>query len=359
MNAVYGTVQFRYLPSFLIIWYPLTLVDISTSFCIFNGICICLNVISAFYVIRIVEQHFNLPMSRTTKHFMSLILLGLFQAWNYGLGQVMALVLFFVITSLYYFLEGKTAIAGFLLGFSIVVKPVLYFTIFFVVLSAKNIRGKVKAIIAILPSFIVDCIIFLVFPTLLSSLLSRNTADFTFWRIYGSTSLSSLLYLDFNLDPMMVFLGVSIAVVITGLLVLKRIKDRDKQLVFSFVFGMLGFMVSQLQVWSHNLLVLFPLVFVGLVYTNGRIRAGTCYLCSFFQMSIVCYVNLFISELIASEPWVQLVNVSIELFITFLILWIFVKKNDANQEKPGFNSNIENIVTRSASREVSRTQAPS
>nr|MDO8083451.1 glycosyltransferase 87 family protein [Candidatus Sigynarchaeum springense] len=352
MRVTYGTVQFRYLPSFLVLFYPLTLVDMPTSSYVFTAIGFCLNVLSAFYVTRILFGHLEQPKTRDGQRFMVLILLGLFQAWNYGLGQVMAPVLFTGITSLYYFMEGKNATGWFLLGFSIVVKPVLVFVVIFAFLATKTFRGKIKAVLSILPPFILDCIIFMAIPQLLLAIITRNVTDFEIWRVYASTSLSSLLYMSFGLNPSWAFLITSIAMIFVGWIVLRSMQDqnRDKRISFSFVYGMLCFMVAQVQVWSHNLVVLVPLLLVATAYTPERAGQRLWKVCMLYQVSILVYFEQKVPVLALFEPLVQAINVGILLFITGTVLWQFYEKRGvASDRVPG---NAESPSPRMIDREA-------
>jgi hypothetical protein len=224
------------------------------------------------------------------------------------------------IASLYSFSTGKTFAGGFMLGLSIVIKPVLFFTIVFLIIATTPILKKLKMLVAIFIPFVLDAIIFLSTPRLLVDFVSRNLSEFELWRSYASTSLTSMLNMIFNANTSISFLCLSIGLIVVGISALQGIHDIYRRITFCFAFGMLSFMIAQAQVWPQNLLVLVPLLHVANSTIHVSRRELLFYTCLVYQTTTVLFIRDFFPPFAVVEPFVLIFNVFILLFITGVVV---------------------------------------
>ncbi|MEX2683073.1 MAG: glycosyltransferase 87 family protein [Candidatus Sigynarchaeota archaeon] len=324
INATYHTMQFRYLPSFLLAWFPFTIPDLITSYYIFNFTCFVLNVVIMQLVVHIIEVHLHRPTTKASKLLLFIFSSALFQVGTFLTGQPVIIVAVLALLSLKKFLEKRDVAGSLLLAMSIIIKPVLYFTVLFVLMSRKSSRSKLLYMGSIALPFLMDAMLFLNFPDLLRGFLNNNFSG-GIERGFFSTSVANLFYSIFMADPFLSFIITTAVMAFLGCAVTVKIQDNTKQMVFCFLFGIIGFMVAQIQMWPITLLIFFPFMQLGMVACDFKhIYRQTGFLHVYSIIINLCIDNWILNDIAVWAPYVMVANVIILCVLVVQVIDMFL-----------------------------------
>ncbi len=269
-GTTFNIFPFRYFPTMLILFFlPFTALPVAAGYVVFVIISYLLNLVNIFLVWEIAQK----VVKKLDQKFLGLCTAAYFLfAFNIDFfiqGQVTCLLAFMLLMSLYCYLHGRDALGGIFLGISLMIKPITFLQIIFVLFSSlrvKDFKTTLKRAVWIIIPLIPDLLWFIFMPGYFQGFLRVNFIDTVRKTVWWSNSFSnffvSILQTDFTITFIVCLVG-SLAV---GLLILWRLKNPLDRILFSFIFGMLAYFLTQIDIWNHQLPMLFPFLLLGAAY---------------------------------------------------------------------------------------------
>jgi hypothetical protein len=284
---------FRYFPISALFFVPFYYLGFDLGFIVFNLLNLMLNgaiSIVLFKIIKIIKGEDHKKSNERVILYISLYLMGTPQLFNFILGQINLYVTVCILISLYLFLkyEGNKwqLIASFILGISVIFKPITLFLFPFLILVRYNKKTKkielkfsqsiIRLIGALIP-LALNLILFISFPPLLEGFININLTGEETVLLNHSISITKLisnsLYL-FGIRgiEMPLFIGVSGFFTITSFIFYFLLQSRRKtreNLIYGYILGILIMFLSYFDTWNHHLLILLPLLII-LIFNLSR-----------------------------------------------------------------------------------------
>ncbi len=269
-GITFNIFPFRYFPTMLLLFFlPLTVLPLTAAYILFIIISYLLNLINIILVWEIAQK----VVQKLDQKFLSLCtaayFLFVFNIDFFIQGQVTCLLAFMLLFSLYCFLHKREALGGIFLGISLMIKPITFLQIIFVLFSSlrgKNFKTTLKRAAWIILPLIPDLLWFLFMPGYFQGFLNANfvstARDTACWSNSFSNFFVSILHADFTITFIVCLVG-SLAV---GLVIMWKLKNPRDRILFSFIFGMIGYYLAQIDIWNHQLPMLFPFLLLGAAY---------------------------------------------------------------------------------------------
>lgn len=279
---------FRYFPLSALMFIPFYLMGFNLGFLMFNIINLILNLLISVILYKIIilirgENHEK--EEKRVLIYISIFLMGLPNLFNYILGQINLYVTALILISLFIYLKHSGSkwefLASFILGVSIVIKPITIFMIPFLLsiqfdwknrkLNRDVLRSLIRLIGVILPISL-NFIIFLVFPNLLKGFMATNFTSSEPSQINHSFSITKLIinlfyFVGFNDDQVLrvqmpLFLIILIVISILGFGSFLTRKDTKYDMIYAYSFGILVMFLCYFDTWDHHLLTFMPLLII-------------------------------------------------------------------------------------------------
>jgi hypothetical protein len=273
--------DFRYFPLSALFFVPLSFLDFSLAYILFNVLNFILNILICLIMFKIIKLVRNQDHKRNDKRvilYLSFYLMGVPHILNYIYGQINLFVTFFIVTSLLIFLLYKKNswqfIGSVILGISIIIKPTSFLLIPFLLiihfdlekrkLKIDFIKSIVRLVGVLLP-VLANFVLFFAIPNLWGGFLSTNFTGSNPIALNFSFSLTKLITnfcFLFNIPFNQLSILVASVGIIGGLgffiLVLRRRKQNS--ILYGYSIGMLIMLLTYYDSWNHHLLNLIPLM---------------------------------------------------------------------------------------------------
>lgn len=278
---------FRYLPLSALFFVPFYLLGFPLSLIVFNIINLILNFFLSIILLKIINLN---QIKKPTNNneiilLISIYLMGLPQAFNFVLGQINSYITLLILCSLLIFLKYDKLkwqfIAGVILGFSIILKPITILIVPFLIIfhydyDNKKIRftiskSLIRLIGSLLPLFF-NLIIFILIPPLWEGFLKANLTGNDPSMVNHSFSITKLLInfiylIGFTKDQILniqlqVFLLLFVIVGGIGYCTYLFRRSTSNSLLYGYTFGILIILLTYFDSWDHHLLILIPLLIV-------------------------------------------------------------------------------------------------
>ncbi|MFX0140907.1 MAG: glycosyltransferase family 87 protein [Candidatus Hodarchaeota archaeon] len=287
-QAIYTRWPFRYFPISAIYFVPFYLMGFDLGFIIFNLINLILNVLICLVLYKIIILIRRENHEREDKRivlYISLLLMGLPNLFNYILGQINLYITFLILISLFLFLKYEdikhNLLASIILGVSIIFKPITIFLIPFLLiinfdLDRKKFDFKFFRSIIRLVGFLIpvslNLFIFLIFPDLLGGFLNVNLTGEDTVLLNHSFSITKLIQnffivigfsqsqlLSYQLPIFLIIIFIIGGIGFT-LYLIRRFSSFS--LIYGYTFGILVMLLGYFDSWDHHLLILTPLLII-------------------------------------------------------------------------------------------------
>ena len=277
---------FRYFPLSALFFVPFYYLGFDLGFIIFNLLNFMLNgaiSIFLFKIIKIIKGENHEKSNERVILYISLYLMGTPQIFNFILGQINLYVTVCILISLYLFLKYEDTkwqlIASFILGISVIFKPITLFLFPFLILVRYNKKTKkielkfsqsILRLVGALIPLALNLILFVSFPPLLEGFININLTGEETVLINHSISITKLisnsLYL-FGISgmEMPLFIGLAGFFTITSFILYLLLQSRRKtreNLIYGYILGILIMFLSYFDTWNHHLLILLPLLII-------------------------------------------------------------------------------------------------
>jgi len=291
----YGSAwEYRYFPLSPLVFIPFYILGFDVGFVLFTIFNFIVNLLICVTLFRIISM---LKPSQTEKdkvnkiYYISVYLIGVPQLVNYFLGQINLYVVFLTLLALYIFLKYDSIkwdfIGSFILGISVILKPITVLLIPFLILVNINLekrkinflvkRSLVRLFSAIIPIFF-NVIIFVIYPNLWNGFMEVNFTGSNPTDISFSFSLTKLImnfFVYFNIDfnQTLIFFTILIIFGFIGFLFYVFRRNNKNSILIGFIFGILITFISYFEVWEHHLLTLIPflIIFLSILPENSSI----------------------------------------------------------------------------------------
>ncbi|MFW9864521.1 MAG: glycosyltransferase 87 family protein [Candidatus Thorarchaeota archaeon] len=327
---------FRYFPLAAYFFTPFSVLGVELGYFVFQIFNFFLNFLNIYLMFKIIQvykkisSNVNIDYSlnnfkdifykienKSVLHQNALFLIMLPQFMNYFLGQINILVCFFVLASLFYFLNGgnrNNFLGGCLLGLGILIKPTLILILPFILLISYN-RASKKLTFHFKQSVIRLCgpiiligfsgIFFIVYPEMLNGFIEVNLAGKYTYQVGGdleinpSFSLTRVILIVFDLVNLDVnnILVFSIIILISFLplyLLFISSTDNTNKLIYGYLSAITITLLVYFDSWPHHIVVLAPfLIFFLLLNKNFRLYAFFKYLHYLFAILLVAFWGIF------------------------------------------------------------------
>ena len=282
---------FRYLPLSAFFFVPFYYLGFNLGFIIFNILNLTLNgciSIILYKIIIIIKGADHEKSNNRVLLYISLYLMGTPQLFNFILGQINLYVTFCILFSLYLFLKYENfkwqLIASFILGISIIFKPITLFLFPFLLILKFNKQTKkiefnfLQSIIRFagaLTPLALNLILFLVSPPLLEGFININLTGQETILINHSISItkiiSNLLYLFGVRGESLMMIQLPLFIAVAGFFTIislifyfilrSRITTREN-LIYGYILGILIMFLSYFDTWNHHLLIVLPILII-------------------------------------------------------------------------------------------------
>jgi hypothetical protein len=316
-----GTYQFRYLPSFLLVMAPFAAMNsLVVSYYFFTLVSFVFNLVSVFFIEKIATR---ISPGIKFRRYVWLFLILFAHLNNYPAGQPNSFVLVCVVLSLHYYLQGKDAIASICLGLSIIMKPVAYAVILFMVITSKK-RAIKRAFFALAP-LAFDALVFLLFPHLISGFISRNLGEEP--QNMGSQSFINSIIFTFGGDAKILFVVLFAIFAMVGYWKISKTASAENKTILSFSLGILMAFLIQPQLWTFSLVFLYPILILMAALIEKRKLGIYWRLCVLYNCIVNYPILLYIVPLhgwVFAVVYVLMVITAIMpvLFEIFFLMYI-------------------------------------
>ncbi len=318
--------EFRYFPAMLIyIFYPLTALPIIPAYVLFTVVSYFINLVNVYLVVEILRKFTKNFNQKVIEIFAASMLVLPFWVDFYVQGQISCLLVFVLLLSLHYYLKGREVLGSLLLGISLVLKPITFFQIIFILVScllAKDIKSVIKRGIFILIPIIPDALLFLTVDGLLDSFLYINFGVFS--PAMFSVSLSNFFRSILGLPSNGVFIVCLATSVIVGILVLWKIKSPQERILFSFIFGIFGYFLTQIDIWTNQFPLVFPFLLLAAGFLPKYVDQKRFFILFLIYPAAAQFYNLYYSYGNAAiMPFIPIVSFSFLLMVGYYVLTVY------------------------------------
>ena len=142
----------RYFPTILLLLFPLTQLPLIYAYGVFIGISVCANIINMYLTLAILRKITKKAENPLIERCVVAFFLLPFNIDFYVQGQISCILGLTLLLSLYFYLDKREVLGSVFLGLSMVILPICFFQIFFVLLaalSAKDLRMFFKRVVFI------------------------------------------------------------------------------------------------------------------------------------------------------------------------------------------------------------------
>jgi len=312
---------YRYFPFFTILFMPLIFLGESSAY-------LCLSIISIIASIFIVIEMNRFIQSRCKNPhvFMIYFLINFITFGAYVMGNIVLISLLFVMLSLKFSIQGREKPSAFLLGISIIIKPIAIFTILIYIFSflfSRQIKRMLVFMIFLLLPMIPDILLFTTNPRLIHAFIN-SSASIDLRSTWYSISAASFTYYAFSIS-FVVFSAIVFPIF------LHRIKPilvdgKPHKEIAIFGFGALFHFIFLIDIWFTQFAILLPFLILNYLM-NPRIK--------WFIIKVLALQ--VVAQIIAMD--VAFVSIPLQLLILILWFWIFIdssnKLRQCNGKKTG------------------------
>lgn len=289
LNNLYNQDQYlwdyRYLPLSAVVFIPFYLLGFELGFIVFHFLNLLVNILICvilYKIIALVKRGDHEKDDRRVILFICIYLMAVPHMFNYILGQINSFVAYFVLLSLYIFLKYEKLkwqfFGSFILGISIIIKPVALFMIPFLLVINHDIKQRKKIRFDILKSALrligvifpisLNLILFLLYPELWKGFVATNITGGNPLTLNFSFSISKLIvnfcYI-YNIPFNQLIILIGVLIIIGGLGFIIYVKGKFEQnnaIIYGFTLGMLIMLLGYFDSWDHHLLILIPLLII-------------------------------------------------------------------------------------------------
>ncbi len=337
LEATYNVYAFRYFPAMLAyIFYPLTALPLVPAYALFTVLSYILNLANVYLVMAILRKFAKNFNQKVIEIFAAAMLVLPFWVDFYVAGQISCLLVFVLLLSMHFYLKGREVLGSLLLGISLVLKPITFFQIIFILVSAllaKDIKSVIKRGIFILIPLIPDALLFLGIDGLLEGFLQINFAT-TSPAIF-SVSFANFFVSVLNLHFRWVFftcLGVSVFI---GILILRKIKNPQDRILFAFIFGTFGYFLTQIDIWTNQFPLVFPFLILAAGFLPKYIDQKRFFILYLIYPAAAQFYNLYFAFSNIAEgnaaimPFIPIVSFSLLLLVAYYA-WMMYSSDKGN-----------------------------
>jgi hypothetical protein len=304
----------------------LTVLPLIPAYILFTIVSFFLNLANVYLVVGILRKfskNFNQPVIEI---FAATMFVLPFWIDFYIHGQISCLLVFVLLLSLHCYLKGRDIAGSLLLGLSLALKPITFFQIIFILgscLLAKDIKLLLKRAIFILIPIIPDVLLFILVPGLFERFLSVGFG--TQSPAWFSISFSGFFRSIFDLqDTSGVFIACLVGSVIIGTVILWKIKSSQERILFSFIFGMFGYFLTQIDIWVNQFPLLFPFLLLAAGFLPKYIDQKRFFVLYLIYPAAAEFYNLYFSyDNAAIMPFIPIVSFSLLLLVGYYVLTIY------------------------------------
>ena len=312
-NSSLSPYPFRYLPISAYFFTPFSILGLQLGYFFFQVFNFFLNILIIYLMFKILKicrdltygsnfsyklnnfrSIFNNTEDESVLHQYGVFLIMLPQFMNYFLGQINLMVLFFILSSLLYFLKGgikNDLIGGFLLGLGLSIRPTLILILpFLVVLSINrehksikfNFKKTITRLLGPILVLMISGIYFLVYQQMLTDFIAVNlTGEYTYTTEEGleinpSFSLTRIALIFFDLinvdiNGFLIFIIFTLLFLIPGYYLHIQNSNQPTSLISGYLLGILVMLIAYFDSWPHHIVVLTPfLIFFILIKRNFK-----------------------------------------------------------------------------------------
>ncbi|MFX0001117.1 MAG: glycosyltransferase 87 family protein [Candidatus Hodarchaeota archaeon] len=309
-NSSLSPFPFRYLPPSAYFFTPFSILGLELGYFFFQIFNFFLNVLLIYLMYRIIQiynkigndSHFYFKLNKfrdifdetdndSILHQNAVFLIMLPQFMNYFLGQINLIVLFFILSSLLYFLKGdikNDIIGGFLIGLGLLLKPNLILILpFLFVLNYNrkskkivfNLKKTIARVLGPLILIFISGIYFFIYPQMLSDFIAVNlTGEYTYTTETGieinpSFSLTRIVLIFLQLirvdvNGFLVFIGITLIILIPIYFFYIQTPYHPKNLINGYLIGILVMLIVYFDSWPHHLVVLTPFLIFFILFNK-------------------------------------------------------------------------------------------
>jgi len=276
---------FRYFPLCAIFFIPYSLLIFEVAYIFFNIVNFFLNIficLILYKIILLIQSEDHEKDEKRIITYLSLFLIGFPQISNYFIGQINLYIVFLILLSLFILLkyeEMKWQLLGsFLVGISIMIKPIAIFLIPFSIAIYYDLKKRklyfdlkkslIRIIGMLIPIFL-NLIMFFIYPSLLAGFLETNFSGAENVIVNFSFSITRLITNFFNFysipyNQIILFIGVVIVIGSIGLLIYIFRSDKQYSIIYGYLLGICIMLLVYFDSWDHHLLIITPLLIVVL-----------------------------------------------------------------------------------------------
>ncbi|KKM61482.1 hypothetical protein LCGC14_1531230 [marine sediment metagenome] len=278
-----GIWPFRYLPISAIYFMLFYLLGFNLGFILFSIINLILNILICVLLYKIIilikGKDFESEKKRVLL-YISIFLMSLPNLFNYILGQINLYVTFLILLSLFLFLKYESLkwdfISSFILGLSVIFKPITILMIPFLLVLKYNYKIRkfefnlpktlIRLVGALIPLFF-NLLFFFLFPVLWKGFLESNFTGTEPIQSNHSFSISKLIinyYIFNNLPPSALLIIIILLLFFSCLGIIVYVFRRFEQnsIVIGYTFAILIMLLVYFDTWDHHLLMLTPLLII-------------------------------------------------------------------------------------------------
>ncbi len=312
-NSSLSPFPFRYLPLSAYFFTPFSILGLELGYLVFQIFNFSLNILIFYLMYRIIQFYknvsndsnfysklntfkdsFDKTENESVLHQYAIFLIMLPQFMNYFLGQINLIVLFFILSSLLFFLkEGikNNLIGGFLIGLGLSIRPTLILILpFLIVLKYNretkkllfNLKTTMIRLLGPTILLLISGIYFLIYPQMFTDFIAVNlTGEYTYTteggiEINPSFSLTRivLIFMDLirvDINGFLIFIIVTLIFLIPIYYFYIQHSDQPIKLINGYLLGILIMLIVYFDSWPHHLVVLTPfLIFFILINKNFK-----------------------------------------------------------------------------------------
>ncbi len=289
MNVNWHCAPYRYLPSFVFAIYPFTFLELAPAYILFAVSSFICTLVGAFYILKIIRVF--VPVTEKNeiiiRKLVSIYLLLPFHYEVYGNGQISAWLGLLIILGLYYLFQGRELAGSLCIGLCMFLKPAVIITAFFLIITEiikvfirdngesfserfnKSLLVLVKRLLGIALPLLLNVVIFLIYPGLLSlamdSLFVPRTTGAWLCSFPAIFYVLGVPYSWFLYPTLIIIVGIALFITL-------RVKDPKMFLLASFIASMFAYFMTQLEVQSSQLVYLYSLLVILVVFCANDLK---------------------------------------------------------------------------------------
>lgn len=340
----FAVLPFRYLPSFLYLMYPLTLLPMIPAFLIFNSISLACNIGQIFLLQSLFKKIKADSVISNVSIFCYIVYPGF--SSNFYQGQMISFITLTILAALNFLAGKRYFLAGLLLGISISLKPVAQFflppLLIYFLKKESGVKDGVKALIGLVLPILPNALIFMSVPGLLEGFLTINKDGMAYAgfrpAISGAVGIISLISHLWQLESAYyISLSLIIISVAINCLCILRMKSDQNRLLSVFVSGILSYFCYQPDIWDSQV----PFVFLGIIIlfnlvisdntishsSKRNLFAVIGYLAAFVAGITLMLVSMTLDDFWRYSDWIFLLYVAyIIATLPFFYIWWFSER---------------------------------